>query len=297
MPQRAGFGLLVLAALSLTACTALPIGGSSATTPVDPSPPPPAYAGTITCVGSSVLAPLLGEDAAAFEHAYPLAHILVITDTSQAGLSAVQDGGADVGLSDVPVQTFAGLNVAVLRDHPLAGTLFALVAHPGIGLSGLSRDQVRALYGGTLRDWRDAGGVAQAVTVVSRPKGSGTRALFREFVLEDAAEDDDAATPAETNQDALIMVEQTEGAVAYVALPDPAAPVQILALDGELPSPAGVQQGRYRFWGVAHAYTKGPAGGLTGAFLTFLLTPEVQTGVFQAHGFLPAAAIPPQGNR
>ena len=45
-----------------------------------------------------------------FRLAYPFAYIVVITTTSQSALSAVQDGGADIGLSDVSVAAFRGVD-------------------------------------------------------------------------------------------------------------------------------------------------------------------------------------------
>src|SRR4051812_25772940 len=142
------------------------------------APQPQAYSGTITCVGSSVLAPVLAAAGVRFRQAYPLAHVLVITTTSQSGLSAVQDGGADLGLSDVAARVFPGIDSEALHDYPVAGTIYAMIAHPAVHVSNLSQAQVQAIYKGALHNWREVGGADQDIVVVSRPKGAGSRAIF-----------------------------------------------------------------------------------------------------------------------
>src|SRR5436305_1019830 len=87
---------LGLLALALVGCDVLPAALGLSETPgpvLAPTPVPLAYSGTITCVGSSVLAPVLSLAAARFRESFPEAHILVITATSQSGLAAVEEGG------------------------------------------------------------------------------------------------------------------------------------------------------------------------------------------------------------
>jgi phosphate transport system substrate-binding protein len=291
-----GVGLLWgLFVLCLAGCDTLTLGGAAHALP-SPTPVPPSYSGTITCVGSSILAPILAQASMSFEQAYPLAHILVITTTSQAGLSAVQDGGADLGLSDASASTFSGLDVQQLYDHAVAGGVFAMIVHPGIGLTGLTSDQVRQIYTGKITNWRELGGPNLPIVVVTRPKGAGVRAIFRQFVLDGAPENDDVATPQETNQDVAARVQSQAGAIGYVSSSAVQPGMQVLALDGVMPDSAAVRLGQYRFWSVEHLYTKGPAGGLAAAFISYLLTADAQIELFRSQGFIPAADLPLKSN-
>ena len=256
------------------------------------APQPPAYSGTITCVGSSVLTPVLAAAGERFRQAYPLAHVLVITTTSQSGLSAVQDGGADLGLSDVPALAFSGIDAEALHNYPVAGTVYALITHPAVRVVNLTREQVQRIYAGEVANWSELGGVDQDVVVVSRPKGAGSRAIFRQAVLQNVLEDDTIAVPQDTDQDVAALVAARPGAIGYVSLSAVRPDVQVLTLDDIEPTAANARLDRYPFWGSAHIYTKGPAGGLAQAFIDFLLTPDIQLELFKAQGFIPAADLP-----
>lgn len=273
------------------------------TTPVPdetPTAAPHAYSGTITCVGTSVLAPLVAEAGERFRRAYPYAYIVVITATSQSALSAVQDGGADLGLSDVSVAAFRGIDGSQLYDYPVAASVYAVIAHPDVGVTGLTSQQVQSLYTGDVGNWRAVGGANVPVEIISQPKGAGPRALFRQLVLAGTTENDNVATPLETNQDVLAAVRDTPGAIGYVSLPEvePVAEsgVRVLALDGVTPDIAAARLGHYRFWGIEHIYTKGPAGGLAAAFIDYLQSTAIQAEMFKARGFIPRADIPEQAS-
>jgi phosphate transport system substrate-binding protein len=290
-------GLLLLAlAVSLAGCRFVDLRVTM-TTPVPdqtPTAAPHAYSGTITCVGSSVLAPLVVEAGERFRQAYPYAYIVVITATSQSALSAVQDGGADLGLSDVSVAAFRGIDGSHLYDYPVAASVYAVIAHPDVGVTGLTNRQVQDLYTGDVGNWNGVGGANVPVEVISRPKGAGPRALFREIVLGGETENDNVATPQETNQDVVTAVRDTPGAIGYVSLSAVEPGVRVLALDGVMPDVASARLGRYPFWGIEHIYTKGPAGGLAAAFIDYLQSSAIQTEIFKARGFIPRAEIPEQ---
>jgi phosphate transport system substrate-binding protein len=290
-----GGGVLLLGALllALTGCERVPV--MFARTPVPEATitaAPPSYSGTITCVGSSVLAPLLETAGARFRQAYPLAHILVITTTSQSGLSAVQDGGADLGLSDVSARAFSGIDAEALHDYPVAGTVYALITHPALHVTNLTPEQIQRLYTGQVETWRELGGADQEVVIVSRPKGAGSRAIFRQAILHNVLEDDTIAVPQDTDQDVAAMVAARPGAIGYISLAAVRPDVQVVTLGGVEPTAANARLDRYPFWGIAHVYTKGPAGGLARAFIEFLLSADMQVEVFKAQRFIPAADLP-----
>jgi phosphate transport system substrate-binding protein len=88
------------------------------------------------------------------------------------------------------------------------------------------------------------------------------------------------------------MVAARPGAIGYVSLAAVRPDVQVLNLDGVEPTAANARLDRYPFWGTAHVYTKGPAGGLARAFIDFLLTPDIQVEVFKSQRFIPAADLP-----
>ena len=58
----------------------------------------------------------------------------------------------------------------------------AVVLHPQNSISNLSKEQIRAIYTGKIKNWSEVGGKDAFITVVTREIGSGTRSAFSEIV-------------------------------------------------------------------------------------------------------------------
>ena len=257
-----GAGVLgVVLSLALAGCAQVPVVFDRTPVPeATMAPQPPAYSGTITCVGSSVLAPVLAAAGERFRQAYPLAHILVITTTSQSGLSAVQDGGADLGLSDVTARAFSGMDAEALHDYPVAGAIYALIAHPAVGLTGLTPDQVqRSLH--RARAQLAGAGRGQTRGPRGQPPERGRRALlFRQTSCRVSGRRHDCHA-AGYRPGRGGAGRGAPGAIGYVSLS--AVRAGGAGADPERRAAHRAQRarlGRYTFWGVGPSLHQRPGG-------------------------------------
>lgn len=126
------------------------------------------------------------------------------------------------------------------------------------------------------------GGPDVPIVPVVRPATSGTRATFRKYVLGGRDENGKLLT-TDSSETVRDTVANTPGAIGYVGVAYLTASVRVMAIGGQLPTPENISAGRYAFWGFEHMYT-------IGAFLDFMLTPQIQR-LAQQLGYIPIAQM------
>ena len=91
-------------------------------------------------------------------------------------------------------------------------------------------------------------------------------------------------------------IAQTPGSIGYVstnfaASSQYAGQVTPLCIDGAKPIASDVNSGKYQFWNIEHAYTRGPATGAAKALLQYIESPAVQKNDLLALSYLPVSEI------
>jgi phosphate transport system substrate-binding protein len=267
--------LLALATL-LTGCA----GNRAATSTVS---------GHGTAAGSTALQPLVTAAAQLFHQQYPQASIDVAGGGSKSGLQQVSSGKVDIGDSDIYADP-AEYPDPNLTDHLVCVIPFAMIVNPGVTVPTLTRDQIIKIFSTReITNWKDVGGPNLKIVPVVRPSTSGTRATFRKYILGGRDENGTLLT-TDSSQTVLNTVAQQAGAIGYLAISVVDASVHVVAIDGQTPTPANIEQGRYAFWGFEHMYTLGQSSAAVSAFLDFMLTPAVQLLAKQL-GYIPIADL------
>jgi phosphate transport system substrate-binding protein len=281
---------------------AAPPGATSASSPSQRSPSPqvlvsrtPASGagpvcvpGTITVAGSTAIAPLTAAAAKEYEGSCPGSTVDVQLGGSIIGLSQAASGAVEIGASDVRAEESG---VSGLTDHVVARQGFAIVTSKDVTITNLTQQQATDVFTCKVTNWKDVGGPDKPILVVLRPPVSGTRTIFRNLALNGAPECQTASTlTQDSNGTVRDAVEQTAGAVsvigfAYFADPSTLEHLNIVKYEGVEASVANISNGTYKIASDANLYTKGDASGLTKAFLDFMLSPEVQTGVVPSLNF------------
>jgi phosphate transport system substrate-binding protein len=254
--------------------------------------------GQITAAGSTALAPLAQAVAADYQKQCPGATITVNLGGSKTGLSDVEGGNVQIGDSDIfrlPTQTD-------LVDHQVAVVVFVMVVNPQVtGVTNLTTAQLQGIYSGTITNWKQVGGPDMKIVVVSRPASSGTRATFQQYILGGPEKiTGPSSLVSDSTGTVATEVKQTAGAIGYITLGSAQSlSLTPLSIDGNSPTNTSlVESNTYKFWNIEHMYTKGPASGLTQAFidymfsstakqeeakLAFLSTTQMSASALQAH--------------
>ncbi|WP_431781243.1 PstS family phosphate ABC transporter substrate-binding protein [Streptomyces chumphonensis] len=278
-------------------------------------PPIDCATGRLTLVGSTAFEPTLREATRAYTRTCPGAAFTVETSGSSEGLRQLDSAGdaAESGHPDVLAFTDGRKadGQPQLLPRPVAFTLFTLVVHRDAEVQDLTREQLRKIYRGEIRNWSEVGGADLAVRLVGRYSNSGTRRVLENRVLDGAPEphltSDDCRTrrprtegPAlrcerGSTSDVLDTVVRTPGALGYSALPAAARrtdALHLVRIDGERPDVEAADRGAYPYWDTEYAYTYGepPAHSLAAGFLRYL-THQVGRDVIRAGGHRPCAEL------
>ncbi|MFI7361820.1 substrate-binding domain-containing protein [Streptomyces sp. NPDC050149] len=284
----------------------------------DDTPPPIGCArGELTVTGSTAFEPVLDELAEKYGKACDGATVTVDAHGSTAGIRELAERGAAAGQSGSPALVALSdgpkpSGFPQLRENRVAVSLFRLVVNDKVPLKNLSRDAIRAVYRGDIRNWKQLGGPDLPVLLVSRDANSGTREVFQRRVLgrnEPAQSSRDCTTKddrealvirceLDSTDQVLAEVGRLDGAIGYSELrtgTKPAGAHQI-AIDGAAPSVDTIDTSTYPYREIEYAYTYGspPADSLASSFLSYLSRGSGQD-VIRTHGHLPCAT--PEGLR
>ncbi|WJQ82132.1 phosphate ABC transporter substrate-binding protein [Brevibacillus brevis] len=239
----------------------------------------------VTAVGSTALQPLVEQAAKDFMAKNAGAQIQVQGGGSGTGLSQVASGAATIGNSDIFAEEKKGIPANELVDHKVSVVGMAAAVSPKVKVDNLTKQQLIDIFTGKITNWKEVGGDDMKITLVNRPKSSGTRATFSKFAL-DGKEEAEGITEDSSGTVRKIIAE-TPGAIGYLALSYFNDTVKALKLDGVEANAENITTNKYPVWAYEHMYTKGEATGDAKAFLDFILTDEVQKKTVTELGFLP----------
>ena len=240
--------------------------------------------GKITVSGSSALLPLAKDAAKKFKAKNDQVSITLNAGGSGTGLKQVSEGSVDIGNSDVfAKEKLPGAKAAELVDYKVAVTVMAPVVSKEIGtnVKSLTKAQLQDIFTGKVTNWKDVGGLDEAVVLITRPSTSGTRALFTKYALDGKEELSNKSMETDDSGTLVQTVSQTKGAIGYVALSylmnnNTVTP---LAIDGVEPTLDNVYNGKYPVWGYEHMYTKGEAAGAVKAFIDFIMSKDYSADI------------------
>ncbi len=244
---------------------------------------------TLTLTGSSTVAPLVAELGVRFEQAHPGLRVDVQSGGSSRGIADARAGHAELGM--VSRHLADGEDDLVAYTIALDGV--GLIAHETQALDGLTSEQVRAIFTGEVRDWREVGGTPGPIIVVNKADGRATLAVFLEhFGLE--ARQIRADVIAGENEQAIKTLVGAPGAIGYVSIGtaevDIAAgvPIKLLALDGVSASSASVTAGRYPLARPLSLVSSGTPTPLALEFLAFARSTD-NADLVRREAFVPVA--------
>lgn len=240
--------------------------------------------GRITITGSTALLPLARVAAELFMDRHPGVTVDVGGGGSFTGLEQVASGAVEIGASDVtapPEYLERGL-----VDHVVAIAPFVIVVHPSVTVDDLSREQLCAIFRGEITNWKDVGGPDENITIVNRPKASGSRAIIEEKVL-GGAQFTNRATIQDSNGRVRAAVASIPGSIGYLDAAYLDQTVKAIGYNGVKYAPERVISGDYPLFAYEHMYTKGKPNAVTKAFLDLILSEEFQDEYVAALRFVP----------
>jgi len=239
--------------------------------------------GAVNAIGSTSIQPFAELLAQEYEKRNPDQKVDVHGGGSTAGLKAVADGLAQIGmcsrsLTDEEAKQFTSVMIA--RDG------LAIVVNPANPVNGLTVEQIRSLFSGQIKNWKDVGGKDEPVRIVTREESSGTRESFVHLVMakEKIAR---AALVQESSGAVKELVKGNPAAIGYISLGLVGKELKALVVGGEAPTAANVLAGKYKLARPLLFVTQGPPTPKAKKFIDFVLLPESQK-TLEAEGLIRA---------
>ena len=204
---------LMVATLAVAMTAGIFTGCSSKSdTGTTPEPTKTELSGSITAAGSTALQPLAELAAKGFSDKNPGAEVNVQGGGSGTGLKLVLEGSVEIGNSDIYANEKEGIDAAALKDHKVAVVGIAAVTNKKVKVESLTKQQLVDIFTGKIKNWKEVGGADIAITVINRPKSSGTRQVFKKYALEDKEEV--AGLTQDSSGAVKGAIEATDGAIS-----------------------------------------------------------------------------------
>ncbi len=264
---------IAVVALLLAGCGSQPKNtGSSAGAP-----------GSIVISGSTALLPLVKESAVEYQIAHANVKISVAGGGSRVGITQVAQRAVDIGDSDIPAP-----NEPSLVDHRVAVVTFGIVVNPQTGVKNLTTAQIRGIFSGKITNWNQAGGRGGPITIINRPRSSGTRAVLVKTIL-GGKEPSESGLTQDSSGTVAAMVAQTPGAISYVGMAYVKPSQQTaVSIDGVGPADANVLRNTYKYWSYEHMFTNGQPSAQVAGFINFVTS---GTPLLRRLKFIPVSQV------
>lgn len=225
----------------------------------------------ITMAGSTAFQPFAEKLAEQYMSTHPDVSITVQGGGSAMGIQAAQSGAAQIGMADL-VQLPE--EAKGLREMEVARDGIAMVVHPSNPVKGLTIEQIRGMFNGSIRNWKEVGGEDRPISVVSREAGSGTRTSFEQIIgninlLNDAIIQDSNGTIRET-------VANDVGAVGYLSHGLLNDKIKALDVEGAACTEMAITSGAYNLVRPIFLLCKPGVSPACSAFLEYLQSDEAQ---------------------
>ena len=211
-------------------------GGDASDTPAV------SVSGTVSTDGSTSMEKVIGALSESYMAANKDVTVNYNPTGSGAGITAVQEGTCDIGLSSRALKDEE--KAAGLKETVLAYDGIAIIVHPDNPVSDLSIEQIAKLYTGEIANWKDVGGSDAEVVLIGREAASGTRDGFESITgTKDKCQYRQELT---STGDVITAVSQNPDAIGYASLAAIKDSVKPLSVDGVTPSETTVKDGSYQ---------------------------------------------------
>lgn len=249
---------------------------------------------TLQIEGSTTVGPIVDAFAEVFKGNYPDLEITIKKTGSGDGAAALVDNRCDIAImsrfmKDTEFSKAVGNGVFPVA-HVVAMDGVCIIVHPSNPVTELTSAQVRDLYAGKIRNWKELGGPDLEIIAISRDTSSGTYETFHGLVMK--SEQMSAGVEyVNANPQAHARVKTTAGAVGYVGIGFLDANVKALKIDGVMPSKKTISSGQYPVARPLFMFTNGypHLGSMIYKFVTFHLS-ETGQEIVEAKGFIPVTS-------
>ena len=200
-----------------------------------------ALSGSVSTNGSTSMDKVIGALKEQFTADNPGVTVTYDPTGSGAGIEAVKNGSADIGLASRALKDQE--KSAGLQETTVALDGIAIIVNAGSKVADLTVQQIADIFTGKITDWSEVGGDPGAISCIGRESGSGTRDGFESITnTRDACKLDQELT---STGGVIEAVAGNPNAIGYASLAAIKDSVKVLTVNGVAPTEATVKDGTY----------------------------------------------------
>lgn len=246
---------------------------------------------TIVIDGSTTVGPIAKAFAEYYMSLNKDVNITVSESGSGNGAKSIVNGTCDI--ADMsrfmkPTEFAAAVEKGRMPvAHVVAVDGIAMIVNPANPVKALTVEQVRGIYTGAIKNWKEIGGPNVAIVMISRDTNSGTYETFESLVM-NKEKIHESVEYVGSNGAIRQRVQSTPAAIGYVGLGFVDRSVKALEINGIMPDRNTVSSGKYPIARPLFMFTNGypELGSHLHAFITLYLTPRGQE-IVEEIGFIP----------
>ncbi|MBU0543730.1 MAG: phosphate ABC transporter substrate-binding protein [Proteobacteria bacterium] len=248
-----------------------------------------AFAGNISINGSTTVLPIAQKVAEAYMKEHPDTAISISGGGSGNGIKAIIDKTTDIANSSRAIKKEESEQAKAKGSNPVefivAFDCIVPVVHPSNPLKNLTLDQLKAMYKGEIKNWKEIGGADKPIVVISRDTSSGTYEVWEEKVMKKERVFPRALLQA-SNGAIVQAVSKNPNAVGYIGLGYMDKSVKMLSANGINGSKETTLNKTYPISRPLYMYTPAQPKGDVKKFLDYMLSSKGQKLV-EEEGFIP----------
>lgn len=243
------------------------------------------FAGELVIKGSTTVLPIAQKAAEAYMAEHPDVKISLSGGGSGNGIKAIIDGTADIGNASRFIKnkevTMAGSKGVYPVPFRIALDAIVPIVNGANVVENLTMPQLKDIYLGKIKDWKDVGGTPGQIVVISRDSSSGTFGVWKDLVMKKDRVIPSALT-VPSNGGVVQAVANTPGAIGYVGLGYLTGEIKAVDVDGVPGSEENTLNGSFSISRGLFMFTKGWPEGETMGFISFILSQKGQELVKEA---------------
>lgn len=248
-----------------------------------------AYAGNISMNGSTTVLPIAQKVAEAYMKEHPDVAISISGGGSGNGIKALIDKTTDIANSSRAIKNEEIEQAKAKGSNPVefivAYDCIVPVVHPSNPLKNITLDQLKAMYKGEIRNWKEIGGPDKPVVIISRDTSSGTYEVWEEKVMKKERVFPGALLQA-SNGAIVQAVSKNPNAVGYIGLGYMDNSVKMLSANGITGSKETTLNKTYPVSRPLYMYTPVQPAGDVKKFMDYMISNKGQKLV-EEEGFIP----------
>lgn len=249
-----------------------------------------AFAGNLNVKGSTTVLPIMQKAVEAYQAAHPDMGISVSGGGSGNGIKAIIDGTTDVAMSSRFIKQKEVKRAVENGAYPVpfAVGIDALlpVVHPSNAVKDLTLAQLKSIYKGEIKNWKELGGADKPIVVISRDSSSGTYETWEGLVMNKERVSPRALLQA-SNGAVVQAVSKNKNAIGYIGIGYLNDSLKALSVGGVEGNAETAVSGKFPISRSLFVFTQGWPTGETQAFIKFLLHPKKGQKYVGEAGYIP----------